>query len=670
MNEARRPAWTKTAAVTVLLGWLLLLLGYERLSESPSLFSGWSYDLLQLVLPARADTNTVIVYMDEESTRGANSKGREWDRAIHARFLNRLTKDQPRVVVFDVVFGETNEPASDAALAEAIQRNGHVVLAGGRDKIQGVIGSAIFPPQEQFETSASGWGTAKMRVGMDSVARCDDPGTDQQAGLAWTAAKVSGALPAAAEAQRFGSRWLNYYGSSRPFEERSMNYINATNAAPGFFRDKAVFIGGKPETLTLAEMTDVFRTPFFERSPGVDLVAIAYSNLIQNDWLRRAGLPGELAILLGSGMAAGYGWRRLRFKWAFYLSLLAAALVVAASIALVLAYHYWFSWLIIVVAQLPCALVLRVLAERLSEDKQPARSEMEAVTTASPVPAAASAAMTGQVAIPDHTLLRCIGEGAYGQVWLARNAIGLHHAVKVLYRNRFSTETPYVRALRGIQKFMPISRSHAGFVHILHVGHNEQAGYFFYIMEAGDDQMAGQEFEPAAYSAKTLSSELRLREMIPPRECLELLLALTEAVDELHRHQLIHRDIKPSNIIFVHGRPKLADIDLVTDLSVEGEVSRIGTEGYMAPEGPGTAAADVFSLGRILYVALSGKPPDQSPELPTRISMHPECGLFLELNQIACKACETDLSRRYASGAAMRADLVAVSQRLGAAKET
>ena len=106
MNEARRPAWTKTAAVTVLLGWLLLLLGYERLSESPSLFSGWSYDLLQLVLPARADTNTVIVYMDEESTRGANSKGREWDRAIHARFLNRLTKDQPRVVVFDVVLGK------------------------------------------------------------------------------------------------------------------------------------------------------------------------------------------------------------------------------------------------------------------------------------------------------------------------------------------------------------------------------------------------------------------------------------------------------------------------------------------------------------------------------------------------------------------------------------
>jgi serine/threonine protein kinase len=91
----------------------------------------------------------------------------------------------------------------------------------------------------------------------------------------------------------------------------------------------------------------------------------------------------------------------------------------------------------------------------------------------------------------------------------------------------------------------------------------------------------------------------------------------------------------------------------------------------MAPEGPGTAAADVFSLGRILYVALSGKRPDQSPELPTRIGTHPECGLYLELNQISCKACESDLSRRYASGAAMRADLLALSQRLHAeAKQT
>ena len=271
----------------------------------------------------------------------------------------------------------------------------------------------------------------------------------------------------------------------------------------------------------------------------------------------------------------------------------------------------------------------------------------------------------GRPEIPDHTLIRCIGQGAYGQVWVARNAIGLYHAVKVVYRNRFGTQEPYDRALRGIQKFMPVSRSHDGFVHILHVGRNDKGGCFFYIMEAGDDQKTGQRIDPDTYAPKTLASELNERGTIPPRECLEFMLAVTEAVERLHQHQLIHRDIKPANLIFVNRRPKLADIDLVTDLSPHGKVSYIGTEGYMAPEGPGTAAADVFSLGRIFYVALTGKPPDQSPELPTRVASHADCDLLLELNQIICKACEFDLGRRYSSAAQMHADLLGVFHRLG-----
>jgi serine/threonine protein kinase len=203
----------------------------------------------------------------------------------------------------------------------------------------------------------------------------------------------------------------------------------------------------------------------------------------------------------------------------------------------------------------------------------------------------------------------------------------------------------------------------AGFVHVLHVGRNDVAGFFFYIMEAGDDKVAGQQFDPDTYSPKTLASELRARGTIPPRECLAFMLALSEAVERLHQHQLIHRDIKPANIIFVQGRPKLADIDLVTTLAGPGEVSHIGTEGYLAPEGPGTAAADVFSLGRVLYVALTGKPPARCPELPTQVTRDPDCGLLMDLNLIICKACEFEVERRYATAALMHADLRATLER-------
>src|SRR6266540_333203 len=92
--------------------------------------------------------------------------------------------------------------------------------------------------------------------------------------------------------------------------------------------------------------------------------------------------------------------------------------------------------------------------------------------------------------IPDHELLRCIGRGSYGEVWLARNALGAYRAVKIVLRRTFEHDRPFEREFGGIQKFEPISRSHEGLVDLLQVGRNDQEGYFYYVMELADD--AGQ----------------------------------------------------------------------------------------------------------------------------------------------------------------------------------
>jgi hypothetical protein len=89
--------------------------------------------------------------------------------------------------------------------------------------------------------------------------------------------------------------------------------------------------------------------------------------------------------------------------------------------------------------------------------------------------------------IPDHELLRRIGKGAYGEVWLARNALGTYRAVKIVRRDKFPDERPYEREFRGIQKFEPISRLHESQVDILQVGRNDAEGYFYYVMELADD---------------------------------------------------------------------------------------------------------------------------------------------------------------------------------------
>jgi serine/threonine protein kinase len=103
-----------------------------------------------------------------------------------------------------------------------------------------------------------------------------------------------------------------------------------------------------------------------------------------------------------------------------------------------------------------------------------------------------SAAISGDTgkqpppAVPDHKLIRVIGQGAYGEVWLAQNVMGTSRAVKIVFRQRFEDDQPYEREHKGIQKFEPVSRLHEGLVDILQIGRNDAAGYFYYVMELAD----------------------------------------------------------------------------------------------------------------------------------------------------------------------------------------
>jgi serine/threonine protein kinase len=271
------------------------------------------------------------------------------------------------------------------------------------------------------------------------------------------------------------------------------------------------------------------------------------------------------------------------------------------------------------------------------------------------------------VVIPDYELMGRIGSGAYGEVWLARGAAtGVLRAIKIVRRETFTDDRPFNREFDGIKKFEDVSRSHPSQLAIFHVGRNEAAGCFYYVMELADPAAPGDDRLPTAdrreardtastdYLPHTLRSDLEAGRL-PAARVLELGVALTEALAHLHSHDLVHRDIKPSNIIFVDGRPKLADIGLVTDAS--DQCSVVGTEGYIAPEGPGAPQADVFALGKVLYEALTGLDRRRYPEMPAASRDWPDRKLAFELNEILLKACAADARQRYASAEAMLADL-------------
>lgn len=98
--------------------------------------------------------------------------------------------------------------------------------------------------------------------------------------------------------------------------------------------------------------------------------------------------------------------------------------------------------------------------------------------------------------IPDHEVLRCIGKGSYGEVWLARSVTGALRAVKVVRRSDFELDRTFEREFEGIMRFEPISRDHPGLVHVLHVGRNDDEGFYYYVMELGDDRETGSRVSP------------------------------------------------------------------------------------------------------------------------------------------------------------------------------
>ena len=106
-----------------------------------------------------------------------------------------------------------------------------------------------------------------------------------------------------------------------------------------------------------------------------------------------------------------------------------------------------------------------------------------------PPPFGAGADAVPPIPVPDHTLIRRIGKGSYGEVWLARNVLGVYRAVKIIHRSSFDHDRPFEREFAGMQRFEPVSRSHESQLNILQVGRGPDC--FYYVMELADDMGHG-----------------------------------------------------------------------------------------------------------------------------------------------------------------------------------
>jgi hypothetical protein len=390
---------------------------------------------------------------------------------------------------------------------------------------------------------------------------------------------------------------------------------------------------------------------------------------MNGDWLRRANEWIDILVLIGAGSAMGFGLC-LRRRYAICVILMIGLAFSVGGIAWSYYSNYWFPWLVVTGGQVPFALAYAFGMDHFRsqvsiEKERPGTSKVEGPkTTTKPEPHLPDC--------PDYELYDPpFGKGAYGKVWLVRNAVSQWQALKVISLANFNHDTdPYEREFNGIRKYKPVSDRHPGLLRVDFISRMKPEGYFYYVMELGDALEPGWEDAPSSYKPRDLVNESARfpGNRIPVEECLRIGLALSEALEFLHQQKLMHRDIKPQNIIFVKNQPKLADIGLISNIRQEDrKATQVGTPGYLPPypEPAGTPQADIYALGMVLYVISTGKSNRLFPEISTTIVEATGAADFLPLNDIILKACHPDCDRRFASASQLHEALQKVQQQLG-----
>lgn len=262
----------------------------------------------------------------------------------------------------------------------------------------------------------------------------------------------------------------------------------------------------------------------------------------------------------------------------------------------------------------------------------------------------------------DYRLDQEIGRGGMGVVYRAEQiSLGRQVAVKMILKDQLASEPERQRFFAEARDTAQLQ--HPGIVPVYDVGEIDGRPYF-----------------AMQYIQGRTLQELINAGSIDERESVRIVELIAQAVDFAHQNGVLHRDIKPSNILIdQNGVARLTDFGLAKHTDAGESLTRtgviLGTPSYMSPEqasgrmGTISPASDVYSLGSVLYHALTGRPPfvakttmdmllqvmEQDPPSPRLLN--PKVDRDLEMILTRCLQKPPDL--RYPSASRLGDDLAA-----------
>ena len=259
----------------------------------------------------------------------------------------------------------------------------------------------------------------------------------------------------------------------------------------------------------------------------------------------------------------------------------------------------------------------------------------------------------------DYELIREIARGGMGVVYEARDRkLNRNVALKMILTGQFASDGDVRRFYQEAEAAANLD--HSGIVPIYEVG--EKDGRHFFSMKLLDG---------GALSAHL--PELRK----DTRQIVALIAKVARAVHYAHQRGILHRDLKPANILLdENGEPMITDLGLAKDVGSQSDLTQtgavLGTPAYMPPEQAAgekdvTTAADIYSIGAILYEALTGRTPfagespmavvmkviNETPRSPREV----DSNINRTLELICMKCLQRDPNARYSSAAALADDL-------------